>query len=142
MLRCQACQLLAAKREQVHLNLPAIDKAWLSFHKSRFLAPRDQGDYAMWLRLQTLSEFPDGGPLAMGESLRMQHQLVLKHRDALDARGIFAESQEAAQSEAEFRQRFKALFLYGALVGRHDISWKWLPNVSVIFVRVGLLLTK
>lgn len=78
----------------------------------------------MWLSLQTFGEFPDSGPLAIGKSLRVQHQLVLKHCDALDARGIFAESQEAAQPETKFRQCFEALFLYGALVVRHDISWK------------------
>ena len=130
-VRCrEPRQLLPPRGKKMNFNLPSIDQAWLPLHQSCLFAPRDERHHAVRLRLQTLRKFADGRPSALGKSLGMKHQLVLQHRDALLARRVFAEPQKTAQSEAEFRECFEALFLQGGLIVRHEIYRKWPPNVS------------
>ena len=65
---------------------------------------RDERDDAVRLRLQPFGQFADAGPVTPRETLRVQQQLVVQHRDAFGPRGVLAEAQEAPQPVAEQRQ--------------------------------------
>jgi hypothetical protein len=55
----------------------------------------------MRLGLEPFGDFAYRGPVPTREALGMQHQLILQDGYAFGARGIFAEPQEASQSESE-----------------------------------------
>ncbi|SAL88603.1 hypothetical protein AWB68_08831 [Caballeronia choica] len=61
------------------------------------------------LRLETLSQFADGRPVAARIAPDVQQQQVLQRRDALAVRRLFRETLEAPHLIAKLRQLFEIL---------------------------------
>src|SRR5450830_1275073 len=53
----------------------------------------------------------DAGPIASWKSLDMQHQQILQRCESFALCCVFAETDEAAQLIAKFRQSFEIVFL-------------------------------
>jgi len=81
--------------------------------------PIDQLNSAVMLQLHSLRQNTDGRLKAVGEPSHRQKQLVLLRLDAGSPRGIFAETQKAADLIAQLRHRFE-IGDFGCL--RHNIS--------------------
>ena len=101
MLGGERGKLPATSGQQVDLDLTSIDLAGLALDQASLLAAGHQGDDAMRLSLETLGDVADRRPVPTREALGMQHELILQDSDAFSASGIFAEPQEASQSESE-----------------------------------------
>jgi hypothetical protein len=73
----------------------------------------DQFDDAVVPQLEPVGEFADHGPVASGEALERQHELVLLRSDAMTAHCLLAEAQVAPDAEAEPGERFEVLLGQG-----------------------------
>jgi hypothetical protein len=71
------------------------------------LSPIDQLDDAVVAQLKSIGEFAHNGPVASGEALERQHELVLLGGDAVAAHRLLAEPKIATDAEAEPGQRLE-----------------------------------
>jgi hypothetical protein len=73
----------------------------------------DQFDDAVMAQLEPVGEFAHHGPVASGEALERQHELVLLGRDAVTAHRLLAEAKIATDPEAKPGKGFKVLLAQG-----------------------------
>lgn len=70
----QLGQAAFAGRQQVDVDLAAVDLAVAAFDQSELFATRDQRNDAVMLGLQALGKLADAGPVTAGSAFYMQQQ--------------------------------------------------------------------
>jgi hypothetical protein len=88
------------------------------FDKPLGLGAVDQLDDAVVAELQPVGEFSDHGPVASGETLERQHELVLLRGYPVTAHRFLAEPKVATNAEAKPGQGFKVLLGQGVRARR------------------------
>jgi hypothetical protein len=79
----------------MNLDLPSIFCAGLTLDQAELLAPRNERNRPVVLRLKPLRELPNCGPFTSRKSLDVEQKEILQWRDPFVTDDFFAETQKS-----------------------------------------------